>query len=50
MEILDLSIKVCVGNAGGKSGILRFDDDTDNYIAVFNDGRATRFWMTVTIR
>lgn len=34
----------------GKSIIRRLDDNTDNYIAVFNDGKATRFWMTVTIR
>jgi len=36
--------------AAGKTEIRRLNDDADNYIALFNDGRATRFWMTVTIR
>jgi len=34
----------------GKKIIRRMTDTTDYNIALFNDGRATRFWMTVTIR
>ena len=34
----------------GKAIVRRMTDTTDYFIALFNDGRATRFWMTVTIR
>lgn len=34
----------------GRTITRRMDDETDYFIALFNDGKATRFWMTVTIR
>jgi len=34
----------------GKTIVRRMTDTHDYSIALFNDGKATRFWMTVTIR
>jgi len=36
--------------AAGKSAVCPLDETDDCHIALINDGKATRFWMTVTIR